>query len=315
MEAVANALASNTSTEVYGVGLEDMLDLHVLDLGEFNSEACWDSDGSFSEHPQKGFPTQISNGSQECCHYAPLPSSPQRLSSSIASHDGIHQGQLLPIFDASTIFDDVDLSRLRAQEPSQANGHGYLGAGGNARQIDPREGSIKLDATSLREQPWSTAHVTELANMQILNAEGSAHVPSAAGLRTRPSHTLDGMLTATSESRASGSTAQAAARATAEQTRALAELNRHKHCSRSVSRPVIVQQESELVRLLHSLAQPATSRCVDPLTDRLPSLREINRLRGVAARTAKYKALYHRNLWVSLPDPRALGYSGDLLSV
>ena len=307
MEAVANALASETLTEVYGVGLEDMLGLSVPDLGDFSSEACWDTDGSFSEQPQKGFPKPISNGSQEYYHHAPLPSSPQRLSSSVASHDDFHQ--TLP-----SIFADVDLSSLRAEEPSQAHGHGYLGADHHAGQTESREGRLKLDAPGMSEQPWSTAHVTELANGQIPHAERSAHLHGPAGVRSRPSHTWGGMMTATAASQARGSAAQAAARAPAEQTRALAEANRHKQCSSSLSRPLVVQQESELVCLLHSLAQPATSRCVDPLAGRLPTLREINRLRGVAARTAKYKALYYRNLWVSLPTPWELVYSGDLMS-
>ena len=59
------------------------------------------------------------------------------------------------------------------------------------------------------------------------------------------------------------------------------------------------QHESQLLQLLTSLAQPASGSHKDLPQDRLPVLQEINRLRGVAARSPKYRALHSRNLQVN----------------
>ena len=67
-------------------------------------------------------------------------------------------------------------------------------------------------------------------------------------------------------------------------------------------RPMMRQQDSQLLRLLASLARPATSGCRNPSKDTMPMLQEINRLRGVTARSPRYRALHHRHLQVGLVE-------------
>lgn len=67
-----------------------------------------------------------------------------------------------------------------------------------------------------------------------------------------------------------------------------------------ISRPVTCQQEDRLGYLLQSLAQPAQNGQHCPLGKRMPVLQEINALRGAATRSPCLRALYRRNMQVTI---------------
>ncbi|KAK9842887.1 hypothetical protein WJX74_003934 [Apatococcus lobatus] len=67
-------------------------------------------------------------------------------------------------------------------------------------------------------------------------------------------------------------------------------------------RPVICQQESRLSSLLQGLAEPSLGGQQDLLGHHVPALREINLLRGAAARSPRFKALYCRNMQALYPQ-------------
>ncbi|KAK9843325.1 hypothetical protein WJX74_010371 [Apatococcus lobatus] len=75
---------------------------------------------------------------------------------------------------------------------------------------------------------------------------------------------------------------------------------------------LVAHQERQLIQLLHSLAKPVTDSCTSPFAHRLSTLRDINGLRGLTARTHKYKAMYCQNLRVLCPQWRWVELSPSL---
>ena len=63
-------------------------------------------------------------------------------------------------------------------------------------------------------------------------------------------------------------------------------------------RLMITEREQHMGGFLQAMGQPIPDTCDCFMTERLPILRNINRLRGVAAQSAKFKAMYRCNIEV-----------------
>lgn len=63
-------------------------------------------------------------------------------------------------------------------------------------------------------------------------------------------------------------------------------------------RLMVPESERHLASLFEGLAQPVSSNTCCLLAERLPALKSINSLQGIAARSPKYQALYSRNIQV-----------------
>ena len=265
--------------EVHGVGDDDMMDFFLPEVGDFSSEAFSDLDASFSRQQRREPCVRAST-----CHRA------QGVEDSSRGYVGHEDLSKAPL---PSIFDDVDLSGFGSQDPAAAPQDR-----GTHNRIHPGQATTNAylpnpDSQSLLG-PWRRAHPTSLDTGQTSDAAGLNHVQDMLQPSTR--HTWDGSMPAASGSAELISRAKAVTAVIDEHCQPLDAVNRHQQPAEVPSKPLVVHKESRLVQLLHTLAQPVTDS-----SDRLVSLREVNQLQGVTARTSRYKSLYYKNLRVSLP--------------
>ncbi|KAK9843002.1 hypothetical protein WJX74_005501 [Apatococcus lobatus] len=283
MASQASVLSSDAFSEACGVGLENTLSGSLPAMTDLSSEAFCDPDTSSGKLPQTEPIEDTSNGSLGSAHHEVLASSLQDLSSSQAIHDDLHQRPL------PSIFADVDLTSLRPHMPGQVRQHRDHAVDGqiNAGQTASGQCMLRLSNACLSKQAWSTDLQRSLATHPAVGYSLDAKMYSSSA----------------NVSRLSSSTAQRMRRTNAERSHAWEEVRRHRHPSSPVPK-LVGQQENQLLQLLHSLAQPAMDSAVAPVTHRLSCMRGINQLRGMTARTAKYKALYRSNLGELCPSQR-----------
>lgn len=302
-----NRMSPEAFPEVRGSGDADMLDASLSELLDFSSEALSGLDGmddSFSSQ----FPRHLCVPSSTDDPAGPA----EQVSPGFASH--LAEGPL------PSIFDDVDLSGLGSHDPAAINQDKDMHNFFHPQQAPANTSPFNLGSTSLRE-PSSRAHPTGLDTGHASDAAGLTHARD----HLRPSNgvTWDGSMPPVSAgialiSRAKAVTAANGGRCQAadavdrqqlpliSRAKAVTAANadqvhpdavyRQQQPNEAPSKPLVVPKESQLVQLLHTLAQPVTDS-----SDRLVCLGEINQLRGATPRTSRYKALYHKNLRVSLP--------------
>ena len=303
-----NRMSAEAVPEVHGSGDAEMLHTSLSELLDFSSEALSGLDGmddSFgSQLPRRPFdPSRTEDPAEPA----------EQVSPAFASH--LAEGPL------PSIFDDVDLSGLGSHDPAAINQDNDVRNFSHPGQATANARLLNLDSTSLRK-PLSRAHPTDLDTGHASDAAGLKHARD--NLRPSNGVTWDGSMPPAADgipliSRAKAVTPANAGRCQAadaghrqqqplsSRAKAVAAANadqapdavyRQQQPSEAPSKPLVVPKESQLVQLLHTFAQPVTDS-----SDRLVSLGEINQLRGATPRTLRYKALYHKNLRVSLPDP------------